>query len=360
MSPRRWVVLTLALLLVVVGPTVLAGPGETLTVEDSVDIPDRTATYDGEEYAITAVKRAGPGDTIRVSVTVVDDDPYRVHVRNADDDLVESSNRLTENTTVEFNLTEYESGTYLVGLNQDGRYRAIQPLLVRGYAVSASVPDEAEAGGTLDVSGEVSYLRGNESEVVQVVVGNDTTAVRTNATRDGDTFKATVPLDEFDAGTYAAYAVVQGPDEAFGEPEILGVSDRSTVELTASGSGGTDGGTSGGTDDDTDGGTSGGTSGGTGTTATPTRTATPTETSTTPTSTPTETPTPMVATSISKPTATDDDVITPRTTTGTSPGATATATPTDESGVGQPLGLGPPLVAVALVALLAWRRGRAG
>lgn len=345
MGSRTFAALMLSLLLVVATPVVLAAPGETLTIEDSIDIPDRTVTYDGTDYTIHAVKRADPGDVIRVSATVVEDDPYRINIRNSDDDIVESSNRLTENTTVEFNLTGYGAGTYLVGLNQDGRYRAIQPLVVRGYAVSASIPAEADPNGTLDVGGEVTHLRGDELEVAQVVIGNDTTVVRTNATREAGTFEVDVPLDALGPGTYAAYVVVQGPGEAFGEPELVGVGDRTTVELTESGNGGTDGGTTTATPTPTP---TAPPSGSTGTATTPTPTATPTSTTATPTVTATTTPTPTATvspTTTHTATPTPDDVITPRQ-------STATPTPTDTPG--QPLGFLPPLAAVVLVAL--WHR----
>lgn len=353
MAPRPSLAVLCVLLVAAVGTPALAGPGETLTIENSLDVPDRVATYDGTNYTISAVRRADPGDTIRVSTTVVESDSYRVHIRNRKDDLVDSSNRLTENTTVSFNLTGYDPGTYLVGLNQDGSYRAIQPLVVRGFAVAATVPSEAQTGSEITVSADITRLRGSDDPTVQAVVGNDSHVVRVNATLRDGRYEATVSLDSLSPGTYAGYVVVRGPDRAFGEPELLGVSDRTDLDVTASDTGGTgSGGTGGGT----------GGSGGTGATPSgPTPTSSTESPTTTPTVSPSPTPTPGTPTSTS-PTPTDG-VITPRPTTSV-PGTTTTAapgstteTPTDGTGTLQPgFGVLPSLAALVALAVLFLRR----
>jgi uncharacterized protein (TIGR03382 family) len=354
MPPRTLVALLCVLLVVTAGTPALAGPGETVSIENSLDIPDRTATYDGTDYTIAAVRLADPGDVVDVSATVVEDDPYRVHVRSSDDALVDSSNRQSDNTTVSFDLSGYDAGTYLVALNQDGSYRAIQPLVVRAFSVSADVPTSAEANAELSVSADVTRLRGSNSPTVEAIVGNDSHTVRVNATERNGGYEASVPLDELSPGTYSAYVVVTGPDRAFGEPELLGASERTNLEVRASdtGDGGTGGGGSGGSGSGgggSVGGTGGGGSGDGGTGGT--SAGTPTET--TPTTVGPSTPTPT--------TTPTDGVITPRPTTEpagptgtTAAPATGTkpATPGGESGASQP-GFGPFAAFAALFALAA-------
>lgn len=352
MAPRTALVVAVTALLLVASAPALSADGESLHVEGSIDIPDRTVTYDGTEFTVTAVERADPGDTIEVSAYAVDDYPYRVHVRNRENEIVDSSNRYTANTTVEFDLSGYEAGTYVVGLHQDGRYRAIHPLVVRGYAVSLDAPGEASPGDSLEATVDAEHLRGNQSDWVQVVVGNDSHAVRTNATRQGGSYEATVPLDSFSSGTYAAYAVVRGEEEAFGEPELLGVSDRSTVEVTDDGATPTHGdATPTPTDDGTDGDPGGSGPPAGDDTETPSTTPTPTAgTGTAGTPTLTE---PGAGTTAA---TTTSEVLTPRPT--TTPGSATTPGPgSGSTGLfGPGFGVAAALVALAGVALLARRR----
>lgn len=249
MNAHRLSVLAISVLVLLsVGTPAIGGSGAdggaTITVPGSQSIPDVQVSIENEDFTVTRVKKADPGDTIDVEVTVEVADTYRVYIYNTEDQIVDDR-RGEDDATFTFDLSNYPAGTYLITVQQDGVYKAIHPLLVRGYAVSVNAPAEAAENETIDVTSETTYLRGNESEYVEVVIGNANDRLRTNLTQQADgSYAASVSLDPLPAGEYVLIADVRGPNEAYDEQEFLGISPAQTLSIgdsTSTSSGSTSG-----------------------------------------------------------------------------------------------------------------------
>lgn len=285
-----------------------------LTIPGSIDTPPREVTIEGQTHTVSAVGRAAPGDDLAVTVAAPTDASYQVLLYNGDRQIEDSKDGTGEQT-VEFGLTGYDPGSYLVALYKDGDYKAVHPVVVRGYTVSMDdVPPRAETNTELTVSVTAEQVENVEDpESVTVVLATDDHDVQVTAAQaSGQTYEATLSLDPFTPGEARIYAVVQGSETAFTDDrkEVLGISDTTTVSIYEPTTTTTT------TSRDT-------------TTTPPTDTPEPTATTTTittltnstdPTASPPPSTTTSETTSVStSATSTDDPVITPNQSTTTTP-----------------------------------------
>lgn len=337
--------------------TPLAAQSADIAVSGSQSIPQQTIKFENERFLTSSLRVADPGDSIVADVSVDPDEVYRVYIYNTEEQVM-TQQRETADASVEFDLTDYSSGTYLLTVVQDGTYLAIHPLLVRGYSASTTAPDRAARDESIELQASVEKLRGETLSFVEFVVTNGDERIRVDADRVSDSrYMATADLSELSPGEYQVYATIRGDTEAFGEAEFLGLSEGEPIEITSS--------------ESSDGGDSGG-AGGDPTTPSDTPTPPPTTSPVEPTSTDSpepETPrtdTPQTDTPAPGTTAPGAGEVTtsPVTTTTSSEGAitprqspTRTTPPTETSERGP--GFGPVVAVVALVgSLLLLRRSR--
>lgn len=303
-------------------PTALTASYD-LTVSGSVDTPSRTVTFDGDTYQVSGVATAKPGETLSVDVTAPSETDYRVNLYNSDRQI-QAQRPGTGTSDVQFDLTGYEPGSYMLLLSKDGDYKTIFPVVVSGYEITVEAPSTATVGESVTVAVTLTQITDVEDpNAVTVVVTNATHTQRVTAThQDAATYRATISLHDVSPGEYRVYAVVEGTDSAFtkNRNELLGVSDATTLTVTGR---------------DTPSTTK--TDGQTPTTATTTPSPTDTETTPPPTSTslttttqpPTTTPTPTATTTTTGDSPSDRsqtttaNVITP----ASSPSNTSTTTP---------------------------------
>jgi PGF-CTERM protein len=343
--------------LCIAGTAVATAPSASISAQESRTIPELEFAIENEQFVATDLTVKDPGETFAIDVSISNADQYKLAIYNTEEQIV-TQEKQTGSGSATFDLSGYQAGTYLLVVNQDGTFLAVHPLLVRGYSVDVTAPGQATEGETIEVDADPTRLRGGQLDHVEVFVidSSGTEYVRTNATLSGGTYVANVDLDGLDAGSYEVYATARGTDSAYGEAEVLGLSEGAALDIAAatptpteaSSGGGTSGGDGGDTDDDGDASTGGGgASTQTAASPTPTPDATPTPT-VTPEASPTVTPSPSPATSDTPiPSVTDDGVTTPA-----SP--SPTSSPTDGGGPG--FGLLAALIALAGVALLG-RRG---
>jgi hypothetical protein len=203
----------------------LSSPGE-------VEIPARNLTVEGEEYTVRAFGRVDPGDTVRVDVEAPENAEYSVYLYDREF-RIERTDSMDGPGRATFPTDGLSPGSYLAAVYEGGVVE-VYPVVVRGYDVTVEAPTSAAGEFTATVTVADGALTRDPSQV-QVVLGDDDRSVRVDADRvsDGE-YRATLPTDRFEPGTYALYGVVRGENEtAGGDRVILGVSDRHEVELEA-------------------------------------------------------------------------------------------------------------------------------
>lgn len=234
---RHYTVIALTCLLAVsltVAP-ISAQTGEyDITVDDSIDTPDRTLTLDGQSYTVTAVKQADPGDSISVTVNAPSGNFVEVYIYNAERQIVDSKEIEADESrpaTVSFDLSSYSTGTYTFALSYDGETKSVHPLIVRSYDVSTTAPDEATADAEITLSATLSQLRPGKKSGVEFVIANDENTLRVDASESNGSYEATVDLSSLDTGDYSTYATVRGTKQVAGNKSRLGLSQPETLSI---------------------------------------------------------------------------------------------------------------------------------
>jgi len=320
------IVALLCCTVLLVGGIVVADASYEIEIAGSVDTPDDEVTIEGEEYTVSAIGVADPGEPIDVSVDAPDNVSFDVYLYNEDRQTVDRV--YDADSTVTFD-GEYSAGSYLVAVWVDGSVETVHPVVVRSYDVSVDAPDEVEPGSDVEFTVDVENVQGTPENLdsVQVVVSKDgdNEVVTASESADGE-YTATMTLSE--TGEYLVYANVRGSETANGQKELMGVSRSTTVQVrettptaTATSTDSSGGGSNSSTDTVT------ATQSATVTaTTTPTATATATSTAT-PTSTATSTATATATDLPASPTPTTDDVLTPNPNTSTTTGGLSVLIP---------------------------------
>lgn len=206
----------------------------SLSVENSIEMPARTVSIGGEEHVVSAVGRVTP-ETLSVTVDAPSDVAYDVLLYNGDRQIV-TSKEGTGPQSVQFDMTRYAPGSYLLSIYKDGDYKAVYPVIVRGYTVAVDAPTRAAPNSDIAISVTAKQVESVEDpSSVTIVLANGDQSVRATATKETDNkYQATVSLEQFQSRTVRIYAVVQGSDDAFkeGRNELLGISDASTLTIS--------------------------------------------------------------------------------------------------------------------------------
>ena len=334
-----YVALVLATVLISAFGGVTAASEYEISLEDGFDTPNQEVELEGNTFTVRGVAGVSTGETITASFSGPED-ASRVYIYGTQDGerVIMDQKSVDGDSSVSFDTSGYDAGSYAVTLYADNDYRAVYPFVVRGAEISTTVPDSVTQGQELTVDASVSEINDDlELTGVEFVLTGSETSERIDATADGDQYTGSFSTDELESGEYRVYAIAQNDSQApTGDQELVGLSTPQPVSITEQetteepsnpGNGG--------------GGTGGQGSGGTGAT---TATSTPDPNTTTTPSTPGTTTPPSTNTTTSETlthssttsgqsastpetTATPDNVIepnseTPTTTTTSTPGFT--------------------------------------
>ena len=227
--------------------SVVADDEYEITIPGSVDTPTREVDIKGSTYEISAIAPAELDGSIDIDVTAPEDPGYWVELRNGDGNLVASPGDGNppydgDAGDITIDLNGFEAGTYAVTVQEDGEvgadFETIHPVVIQGFDTSVTdAPGSATVGDEITV--DVSVDRVDEAsddltnDRVEVVVANESEDIVEEATEEDGDYVATVDTSSLDSGSYDVYATVRGTEEVFGEDEVLGISDESSLELAA-------------------------------------------------------------------------------------------------------------------------------
>ncbi|MFA1610773.1 PGF-CTERM sorting domain-containing protein [Halobellus rubicundus] len=229
--PRVGILLCVLLLLTVTIPGASGTDGGDygITLNESVDIPERTLETDSENYTVASIGRYVEGETVTVRTDGPENTSYAVR-------LVDSRERsrmtayVAGNGSRQFPLAGYEPGTYAVVITNESDADTVYDvklLVVSGYTVTHLTPSEIEHNTTLSV--EFRLRRASEGvaespEEVEVAIGNGSMSIRTEATRTfGLNYTAEIDTRSLAPGEYQLYTGVQRNDTVYGYKEFVGV-----------------------------------------------------------------------------------------------------------------------------------------
>jgi len=333
MAPLQRQVTLLLLGMLLVSSVAVAASEYTLSASPSIDIPDQTTTYQDTEYTVGSITRVFAGESVSVQTTVPSNATYDLHFRGPDNQIVSTHSGTGDSTHTLDYFGAGQAGTYVVTVRDKNQIQSVHPVILAGYELTVESPDSVTAGDSATITAnlsEQSVEKHSSLDHVELVIGTDTIQIQERMEQQGDgTYRTTVSTADLDTETYNMYVTVRGDAEVRQRPEILGVSDQTTLTITDQST------------ETTGASSSGSSSNSAGGNTEPTQTATPTPTPT-PTATPSPTPDIQTETMTDErpvtPTRTQStDIETPKTTEGSSETrsereqgpTTATAQPSD-------------------------------
>lgn len=184
----------------------------SVQVQGSIDVPDRTLITDQDEherfgsnqYTVTAIRTALEGEEIEVNVEAPADLEYNVEIFDRTLDRVDFESGLEGDASVDFDLSDYDSGTYLIAPVDAGTVLAVHPLVVEAYTPTITqAPDVIQTGGTLEVTAELDQ-HDSEPTLEDVVLGGFS---------ESDDSGMLVTMEEVEANVYEAEVVDPPADE---------------------------------------------------------------------------------------------------------------------------------------------------
>lgn len=238
--------LLVAALVAGVAAVAVADSGYGLTVNNAIDVPDRTVTVEDREYHVSTLSTYRQGEYIEATVTAPagEDSRYTVRLYNADRQQETASPTRSGDDTVRFGTDDLPPGSYVLGVDDDG-FQVVHPVVVQGYGVSVAVDGTDVTGGSHTVEAGQRFETTVDLEpyedappvhaVEVVLVYDDGTHRTVTASEAGsNSYAATVDAPE-EAGSYRLGVTVRGPEEVADqdEREVVAVGDPVDLEVTA-------------------------------------------------------------------------------------------------------------------------------
>lgn len=204
----------------------------TVTAKNTVDVPTQEFKYNGQTHKVSSVGVVAPDGTLTVLSTGPSKTTYNLQIFNNNYNRENMTSDLSGEEVTDFDIgsdMSSEVGTYIVVLNTDERQADIQPVIVEGYNLEVTVPDDVVVGETAEISVDVTRQDATDKSLhaIEVVLTTDDTEQVVTAVDEGDSYTATV---EFKQSTeYTVYAGARGEERIGGENELLGVSNPQTI-----------------------------------------------------------------------------------------------------------------------------------
>lgn len=235
---RALLVVVLVLLLLT---SAVAGDDDSyeITLDQSVDIPERTLDTDSGEFTVSTVGRYAEDGTVNVTTSGPRNTSYAIRLVDSEERLRQSTYGTSDDST-KFSLDRYSPGTYAIVITNASDaedVKAAKPFVIYGYTVSHTTSDEVEGDSTLDVElslDQVSEEVDNPPAGVEVALGNDSTSIRAEATRtSGLNYTAEIDVSSLSPGEYSLYTGVQRDNTVYEYQELTGVNTYSVTVTEA-------------------------------------------------------------------------------------------------------------------------------
>jgi hypothetical protein len=226
------VVVLIALLCAV--PVAVAAVPYGLESPSEVAVSDRVILIGYENFGFDGVARVERGEELVVRTTAPGSAVYGVDLYDSDRSPVALSDRLRGNDSASLETDSLTPGSYVAALLDEQEVKAVLPVIVEGYAVSAEVPETVGTGTDLTVTTTLERDPASpEASRVELVVTERRSGyilTRRDMEHDGTAYAATVRLAE--PGEYHLYVNVRGQKSVRGREVVLGFSDPQAVSVT--------------------------------------------------------------------------------------------------------------------------------
>lgn len=208
---------------------------EIKLLDNSVDVPEKTVTVEGETFTVNSIGFVDPGNSFDATVETGRSDEFDLYLYD-NERQIQDTRSLTAGEIVTFGSSQLDPGTHSLAVNVD-TIETAKPVVVRAYDVSPpeTQPEKSdiEPGDEVTVTTTLTDLDPVPISRVELVMwdGSESDRIPMSEIENG-TFEATI--SEFGEGSYELYAVVYGEEEIEGENEneIIALGHSTSVSVS--------------------------------------------------------------------------------------------------------------------------------
>lgn len=230
LNPIRIFLFVVLFFAVTVGVATIVGATGSydVTSEDSVDVPDRTLSFGGQEFNIGSIGYVMPGDPIEAEAHAPEGEDYTLYLFDNRASQINQT-QMTGNGSATFSTEGLEPGTYNLAVRAEGEIKSVHPVVVSGYDAEVTLTESLVPGEPFTLEIELTErAEGPSPETLTVVRGNGSrVAENVTATAvDGDLqYEAvlTAPSNEQEIKLLTT---------VFGEESIALTSEQEILEFT--------------------------------------------------------------------------------------------------------------------------------
>ncbi len=206
----------------------------TISLDKTIDMPDRTLTYQGKTYDIRDVGAYSLGETVNITVNATDINSFQLSLLDKNKNFLWNHMVYYTEGTAEMAMPGdviTAPGTYAFAVFYQGNILAVKPVVFSKYNLSV-MPSSTivPPGGTLHVKVRVSP---DTSLPVRVVLAKNSSSLESSANRtQNDIYETDIKIPESAYGSFSLYAATASDNIILGYPELMGISGGGTINVT--------------------------------------------------------------------------------------------------------------------------------
>ncbi|MCZ7355590.1 MAG: hypothetical protein O8C66_07400 [Candidatus Methanoperedens sp.] len=223
--------MTLAILFFSIIP---ASATTVISLDNTVDTPDRTVTYQDKNYELQDVGAYLIGEPVNISVNVTDINSFQLSLLDMKEDFLWNNMVYYTGGKAEMIMPAYVvtiPGTYIYAVFYQGDMVAFKPVVFSQNKITIS-PDRTTVapGGSLHIKVKVIP---DTSMPVKVVLAKDSSSLEypVNRTHEGS-YETEIKLPMSAYGRFSLYGAIVSENKVMGTDEFMGISNAGTINIT--------------------------------------------------------------------------------------------------------------------------------
>lgn len=204
-----------------------------ISLDSTIDTPDRTVTYQGKTYEIQDIGSYQMGEKVNISINVTDISGFQLSLLDKNKNFMWNHMVYYTEGNAQVDMPDNVvtvPGTYAFAVFYQGDIMAVKPVVFSRYKLSV-MPDTTTVapGETLHVKVTVIPDTGIP---MKVILARNSSSLESSANRTGESlYEAEIKLPNSTNGRFSLYAALASGNMILGSPELVGVSSGGTIDV---------------------------------------------------------------------------------------------------------------------------------
>jgi hypothetical protein len=211
-----------------------AASGTTISIEHSIDTPDRTIVYDNQAYEIHENGFYHVGEAVNVTIITTDVDSYQISLIDKEQNFL--WNQIIYQTEGNEKVTMPDDivaapDTYAFAVFYQGDILAIEPVIFSNYTLSMALNTTTLAPGEMlhvDVS---AFPDTNLSIKFVLTQGSRSIEFPVNQTSRG-IYGTDIKIPASAHGNFSSYTAISSGEIKLGYPELIAIAKGEVINVT--------------------------------------------------------------------------------------------------------------------------------